>query len=109
MENEKMASMPVAEQETTISYCREEETANIWTTDRTVMTKLDRLVDKAPENYAVVKIYMGADDGLVYAKTYTIKDKGLVSFRPRRPQLKLTEEMKKERVRRMNEKKHDTQ
>ena len=36
--------MTASEQDTVIQFSRDSETATIWTSDRTVMTKLDKLV-----------------------------------------------------------------
>ena len=44
-------STAINEQETTINFAREDGYATIWTSDRTVMTKLDILVREAPENW----------------------------------------------------------
>lgn len=87
-------SLPIAEQETTISYSREFTYAEVWTSDRTVMTKLDRLCKNFPENYQCTDIGKSLSGELI-SKTYRIKDKGLISFRSARtsrPPREYTEE-----------------
>ncbi len=88
--------IPCEEQETTISFSRTEESAYIWTNDRTVMTKLDALCRKSPKMYLCTKVTNAKDSGEVMDKRYEIKDKGLISFRAER--VKLTDEQKAERA-----------
>lgn len=59
------------ERETIIRFDRAEDTCSIYTADRTVMTKLDKL-------YKCTKEYSDSDG--VYAKEYTTR-KQLISFR----------------------------
>ena len=76
-------SVPASEQETTITYARSFAYADVWTSDRTVMAKLDRLCKEAPENYQCTET--GLDlSGCLISKSYRIKDKRLVSFRSAR-------------------------
>lgn len=80
------------DQQTTINYGRTEEGCEIWTSDRTTMTKLDRLCQEAPENYRVKEI--GKDrQGALLCKVYYIRDKGLLSFRTGKKR-ELTEEQR---------------
>ena len=44
-------SVSLYEQETTISFRRVDDFATVWTSDTTVMTKLDRMCRESPENY----------------------------------------------------------
>ena len=83
-------SVPTGEQETTISFSRDERFAIVWTNDRTMITKLDRMCEKSPENYECI------DTGCVLDKRYRINDKGLISFRSGR--IQLTEEQRKQRA-----------
>ena len=93
-------SVSLEEQETTISYCRTEAAVSVWTSDRTVMTKLDRLCREAPDNYQCVEI--GRDQsGCMMSKEYQIADKGLLSFRKNRNTVTLTDEQKAERAERL--------
>ena len=86
-------SVSLEEQETTINFCRTEEAAEVWTSDRTVMTRLDKLCETAPDNYRLKEV--GKDRaGYLLCKTYVIKDKGLLSFRSARIKRELTEEQR---------------
>jgi len=59
------------ERETIIRFDRSDDTCSIYTCDRTVMTRLDKL-------YKCTKVY--ADSDGIYAKEYTTR-KQLISFR----------------------------
>ena len=71
------------EQETVISFPRREDCAMVWTSDTTVMTKLDGLCKKSDE-YVLVETGRSKLGGEVISKTYKIKDKTLVSFRAKK-------------------------
>ena len=88
-----MTSFSVDEQETTISFSRADAGAKIWTSDRTMITKLDKLVAKS-ENYSSKD--QKDKDGNLLAKEYFITDKSLISFRSNK--IILTDEQKRERV-----------
>lgn len=98
--DEKMGSLPIDEQETTISYCRGEQTVNVWTSDKTVMTKLDRRCRESPGNYKIIDIGKDPEGGIV-SKEYEISDKKLLSFRSAKMVVELTEEQRTERAERM--------
>lgn len=49
-------SVPASEQETCINWYRNDDTAEIYTTDNTMLTKLKKLISSAPENYEVLDI-----------------------------------------------------
>lgn len=87
----ELMSIPSAEQETTISLSRTETEAFIWTNDRLMMAKLDKLCKAAPETYKCVDVGYNRDKE-VMDKRYVIADKSLLSFRPKKP--KYTEEQK---------------
>jgi hypothetical protein len=74
-----MGFTPVNEQETTISYCRDSKTVKVWSSDRTVWTRLDKICKKSTE-YACLEEQKDKD-GDVIAKVYLIKDKSLLTFR----------------------------
>lgn len=83
-----MISVSLEEQETTINYCRTENTIDIWTSDRTVMTKLDKLCETAPDNYKLIKENRAMiDHETILSKEYQITDKTLLSFRPKKRSL----------------------
>lgn len=67
-------SVPVYEQETHISYMRDEQFAKVHTSDTTQMTKLDKRCKDFPDMWKCV-----SDDG--YSKSYICQDKSLISFR----------------------------
>lgn len=72
--------MALAEQETTINFMRDSDACTVYTSDSTVMTKLDKLAesDEAP-HWKCVKVHK-ALDGTVVGKTYETHKK-LISFR----------------------------
>lgn len=82
------------EQETHINWCRTEDGAEVFTTDRTTMTKLDRMCKEHPENYQCIRIDKFADNGELADKVYRIKDKTLISFRGAKITRELTEEQR---------------
>lgn len=97
------SAVPTYEQETTISFGRDGNIVDVWTSDTTMMTKLDRLCNKSPQMYKCIEI--GKYDGLLTNKRYTIMDKALVSFRSNRQKLNLTEEQIADRTKRLQSKK----
>lgn len=96
----KLMSIPSAEQETTISFGRTDKGAFIWTNDRLMITKLDRLCRTAPENYKCVDVGVNKE-GEVMDKRYTIADKSLMSFRRATKTGTYTEEQKRELAERL--------
>ena len=89
-------SISIEEQEFSIQASRDKNIASMYVTDRTYMTKLDKLVESNPECYKVVKVHR--IDGDIIGKTYEFPKK-LLSFRSgfvsRR---ELTEEEREQRV-----------
>ena len=71
------------EQETVINFPRRENYAIVWTSDTTVMTKLDGLCEKS-EQYVLVETGRSKLGGEVISKTYKVKDKTLISFRAKK-------------------------
>ena len=67
-------SVPIYEQETHISYMRDELFAKVYTSDTTQMTKYDKLCKQYPDMWSYV-----SDDG--YSKSYMCKDKKMISAR----------------------------
>lgn len=95
MEPETFAGVPAIEQETTITYCRTLPIVEIWTNDRTVMTKFDKLVKESPEFYKLKEIGRGRDRaGHLLCKTYILRDKSMMSFRSKKVTRELTEEQR---------------
>lgn len=97
-ETKELYSIPPQEQETTINFSRTDDTCIVWTSDKTVMTKLDRLCDTS-DNYEVIKV--GKVDGTIVNKEYQIKDKSLISFRSAKVKMNLTEEQRREKAERL--------
>ena len=91
---EKYKSIPVNEQETTISFWRDEGHATVWTNDRMTITKLDKLCREAPDNYQCIETGKARFTGEILDKRYKISDKGLLSFRSRRMKRELTDEQR---------------
>ena len=80
------------EQETVIQYSRTDKEATIYTSDSTVMTKLDKLCVSAPEYYKLDR--EETQDGKVVGKFYKLADKTRISFRKNKTERVLTEEQK---------------
>lgn len=76
---------PISEQETVVQFDRDGETMNIYTSDTTIMTKLDKIYKRKREHRA---------DGQLYAVEYDV-DKRLLTFRSKRTKLNLTDEQRK--------------
>lgn len=87
-------SVSVSEQETNILYMRDQDYAEVYTSDSTQMTRLDKLCSQNPEVYSLVK-----DTGR--GKTYRIADKSLISFRAKKREL--TEEQRQAAGERMRQ------
>lgn len=83
------------EQETVINFMRNIDIAQIYTTDNTVMNKLDKLVENpdAPD-WQLESSHFDQKGNLV-GKTYTAKKK-LISFRRVIPTVAMSEERKEE-------------
>lgn len=90
--------IPTDDQETTITFSRNGENAVIWTSDSTVMTKLDKMAEKS-SHYKVTDI--AKNKGKVLSKTYDLDDKSLLSFRADKIKRDLTEEQRAELAERM--------
>lgn len=102
MGKEKYYSIPLEEQETVISFSRDCEQVDIWTNDRTVITKLDKLCKTNPSMYWCRNAGKAMGSGDVMDKKYTCADKSLISFKPKkRVCAPLTDEQKEERAKRL--------
>lgn len=96
-----MINITLEEQETTINFSRTQDAASVWTSDKTVMTKLDKLCISAPDFYKLIAEHKAQDDvGAITSKEYRISDKRMLSFRSMKRNL--TEEQKRERAERLN-------
>ena len=88
------------EMETTISFSRTGAHAEVWTSDTTMYTRLDKLCKESPAMYSCTEEARNRN-GELLSKTYRIADKSMLSFKPRKRQVVLTEEEKAERARRL--------
>ena len=96
-----MINITLEEQETTINFSRTQDAVDVWTSDKTVMTKLDKLCITAPGFYKLIAEHKAQDDvGAITSKEYRISDKRMLSFRSMKRNL--TEEQKRERAERLN-------
>lgn len=89
---------PIYEQETIVRITRDEENAVVYTSDLTMMTKLDKLVETSGEWYLVKSTNF--KDGTIADKTYECP-KRLISFRKNTMRMELTEEQRAERAERL--------
>jgi hypothetical protein len=93
-------SIPTDEQETVIQFSRNSDTCTVWTSDSTVMTKLDKLVNaENSTEWSVTKT--DTIDGELFAKEYTA-NKRLLSFRSCFFKRTLTAEQRQELAGRMS-------
>lgn len=73
-------AISISEQETEVLFMRDQDYAEIYTSDSTQMTRLDKLVKSHPENYVLIK-----DTGR--GKIYRLNDKTLLSFRAKKKEV----------------------
>lgn len=78
--------IPLKERETIINYGYTDKSCEIWTSDTTVMTKLDKLCNNS-DHYSLKK--QDKVDGSVVAKEYLLDDKSLISFRSKKSDRKM--------------------
>lgn len=87
-------NVPIYEQETVIQISRDSDKMEIWTSDTTMMTRLDKLCEKSNR---WVCTSVGKIEGDVVNKEY-VGDKELLSLLPDKRKVKpLTEEQKAQR------------
>lgn len=70
----KIKSVPVFEQETHISYMRDQTFVKVYTSDTTQITRFDKLCKEYPDMWECVE-----DHGI--SKNYLCKDKSMISTR----------------------------
>lgn len=103
-------SVALYEQETVIQFSRDTEEATVWTSDRTVMTKLDRLCEQS-DAYSLVDTDVSKLTREVFSKKYRVADKSLISFRRNKSKREMTpeqremlaERMRNARIKRLND------
>ena len=81
------------EQETVINFSRLDETASVYTSDGTVMTKLDRMVKNNPDDFKLERVEKCQGD--IVAKVYRCPV-GFISFRSKKVIRELTDEQRAE-------------
>lgn len=98
-------SVPINEQETTISFTRDGDKAIVYTSDKIMLTKLHKLVEKNPKEWK--RIDQGKLKGDVVSETFECPKK-LISLRTATPTFAMSEEQKRlatERLRAWRERK----
>ncbi len=95
-------SLRVDDQETTITFSRDGDIAVVYTSDTTVMTKLDKLAEsESSPAWSFVESYRDKN-GDVVAKLYKT-DKKLISFRVNKMERSFTPEQKEAAIVRLQE------
>ena len=102
MEELKRSAVPTYEQETTISFSRDGDEVDVWTSDTTMMTKLDKKCEESPKDYKCIEVGKSLD-GLLVNKRYTINNKKLVSFRSGIGKRTFTDEQRAKAAERMRQ------
>ena len=95
-----MASLSRCEQEVTISFNAEDDTAEVYAADPVWIRKLDRLAEQNPEQFKTGRVE--TSEGKIISKRYTFP-KRFISIRSKDRKIELTDEQKAESSRRMNE------
>lgn len=72
--------VPLEEQETVIQFNRTDNHATIYTSDSTMMTKLDKCVAASPDLYKLKEVHK-LQEGGICGKTYILEDKKMLSLR----------------------------
>lgn len=80
LQERKVGSVPLYEQETIISFMRDEKTSQIYTSDTTQMTRLDKLCNEKDSMYELI-------EETKHGKRYLLHDKTLIRFRRRKREL----------------------
>lgn len=87
--------LKLQEQETTVNFYRDSDICTVYTSDSTVMTKLDKLVKNPKAPYWKLRKEHRLQNGELIGKTYETH-KRLISFRADISTRELTEEQKQE-------------
>ena len=99
---DKRSAVPTYEQETTISFNRDGDKVDVWTSDTTMMTKLDKKCEESPNDYKCIEVGKSID-GLLANKRYTINNKRLLSFRSGIGKRTMTDEQRAKAAERMRQ------
>ena len=92
-------SVSTLEQETVINMERESDVCTIWTSDTTMMTRLDKLV-KDEKDWGIVEV--STVKGEVVGKKYKT-NKGLISFRGHKVSREMSDEQRQAAADRLRE------
>lgn len=92
--------LSISEQETTIGFMRDSDTCTVYTSDSTIMTKLDKLAESETAPHWKLKEEHKTTDGELVGKTYET-NKRLISFRANIIAREMTEEQKEAAAERM--------
>lgn len=95
-------SIQTSEQETTVNFSRDSDLCTVFTSDRTIMTKLDKLVNDEDSPLWKLKEVRYFQNGELASKIYETH-KRLISFRSNITTRELTEEQKEAVAERMRE------
>lgn len=94
--------LSIAEQETSINFMRDSDICTVYTSDSTVMTRLDKLADSDKAPHWKLKEEHRLQGGELVGKTYETH-KRLISFRADIATREMTEEQKEAAAERMKE------
>lgn len=94
LQERKISGVPLYEQETNILFLRDEKTAQIYTSDTTQMTRLDKLCNEEDSMYELI-------EETKHGKRYLCYDKTLICFRKKKREL--TDEQKEKAGERMRQ------
>lgn len=86
--------LSVSEQETTISFYRDSDECFIFTSDSTMMTRLDKLAKNADSSdwKCIQEMKLQGSDEVIGKKYVT--NKGLISFRQKKTERTMTDEQR---------------
>lgn len=96
----KSVKCNASEQETTIQYSRDSKELHLYTSDNTVVTKMNKLLNAPGTKWRLEKTtYL---DGEPTGYFFVCEDKGLITLRPKKTESRqLTEEEIKDRTNRL--------
>lgn len=94
--------LSISEQETTVSFMRDSDICTVYTSDTTVMTKLDKLAESEKSPHWKVKDEHRLQNGELIGKTYETH-KRLISFRADITIREMTDEQREAAAERMKE------
>ncbi len=86
-------SLQIAEQETHVNFNRDDERATVYTSDTTMMTKLNKLINLQGTEWKL-ESESRLETGELVGKTYSCPV-SLISFRKKKKEMSLTDEQKK--------------